>query len=187
MNRLEPFKKFAPKSEKYSERKNAIIYTRVSTKEQAETNTSLETQKKLCEQYAKNNNYIVKAYFGGTYESAKSDDRKEFKRMLKFAKQSSTVGYIIVYSYDRFSRTGSSASQITSELLEDGIQVKAVSQDVNTLTASGKFQQNLFYTASIFVLSGITSQPPLFTTKVPFSPINAIPWPRPYSPLPVPI
>jgi site-specific DNA recombinase len=122
MNRLEPFKKFAPKSEKYSERKNAIIYTRVSTKEQAETNTSLETQKKLCEQYAKNNNYIVKAYFGGTYESAKSDDRKEFKRMLKFAKQSSTVGYIIVYSYDRFSRTGSSASQITSELLEDGSQ-----------------------------------------------------------------
>ena len=74
MNRLEPFKQFATKSEKYSERKNAIIYTRVSTKEQAETNTSLETQKKLCEQYAKNNNYIVKAYFGGTYESAKSDD-----------------------------------------------------------------------------------------------------------------
>ena len=150
MNRLEPFKQFAPKSEKYSERKNAIIYTRVSTKEQAETNTSLETQKKLCEQYAKNNNYIVKAYFGGTYESAKSDDRKEFKRMLKFAKQSSTVGYIIVYSYDRFSRTGSSASQITSELLEAGIQVKAVSQDVNTLTASGKFQQNLFYIFSQF-------------------------------------
>ena len=32
--------------------RNAVIYTRVSTKEQADTNRSLETQKKYCLQYA---------------------------------------------------------------------------------------------------------------------------------------
>ena len=150
MAKLEHFEKFAPQQRTFAERKNAIIYTRVSTKEQADTNTSLSTQKKYCDMYAKNNGYNVVAYFGGTHESAKSDDRKEFKRMIKYSKQSGSIGYIIVYSYDRFSRTGSSASQITSDLLQYGIQVKAVTQEVDTTSPSGKFQQNLFYMFSQF-------------------------------------
>lgn len=150
MDKLNQFLQFTPKEDTFSERRNAIVYTRVSTKEQADTNTSLTTQKKHCELYAKNNGYDIIAYFGGTHESAKSDDRREFKRMIKFAKQSNSVGYIIVYSYDRFSRTGSSASQITSDLLKYGVQVKAVTQEVDTLTPSGKFQQNLFYMFSQF-------------------------------------
>lgn len=151
MNNLEKFKKFAASERcSFSEKKNAIIYTRVSTKEQAENNTSLSTQKKYCEIYAKNNGFNIVGYFGGTHESAKSDERKEFQRMLKYAKQNKTVGYIIVYSYDRFSRTGSSAAYITNELLKHGIQVKAVTQEVNTLSASGKLQQNMLYIFSQF-------------------------------------
>lgn len=150
MDTLHQFKRFSPERKTPGEKRNAIIYTRVSTKEQADTNTSLETQKKYCENYARANGFHVVAYFGGVHESAKSDDRKEFKRMLKYAKQSGSVGYIIVYSYDRFSRTGSSAAQITHELLGQGIQVKAVTQEVDTTSASGKFQQNLFYMFSQF-------------------------------------
>ena len=150
MNTLEKLKEFAPKKNQLRQSNNAIIYTRVSTKEQADTNTSLETQKKYCENYAKSNGYKVIGYFGGTYESAKSDERKEFKRMLKYVRQSGTVGYIIVYSYDRFSRTGSSAAQISQELNDQGIQVKAVTQEVDTTSAAGKFQQNLFYMFSQF-------------------------------------
>ncbi|MBU3822928.1 recombinase family protein [Flavobacteriaceae bacterium XHP0103] len=149
MNDLEAFKKFSPAIKPMGLNKDALIYTRVSTKDQAD-NTSLETQKKYCENYAKTNGLRVVAYFGGTHESAKSDDRKEFKRMLKFAKQSKSIGYIIVYSYDRFSRTGSSAAQISHELLENGIQVKAVTQEVDATSPSGKFQQNLFYMFSQF-------------------------------------
>ncbi|MDC1435049.1 recombinase family protein, partial [Flavobacteriaceae bacterium] len=74
MNTLERFKEFAPKKHQLGQNRNAIIYTRVSTKEQADTNTSLETQKKYCENYAKSNGYKVVDYFGGTYESAKSDE-----------------------------------------------------------------------------------------------------------------
>ncbi len=137
MNNLEAFKKFIPTVNLNLNRTKAVIYTRVSTREQADTNTSLDTQKKHCENYAKSLGLDVIGYFGGTYESAKSDDRKEFQKLLRYVKQSSTVGYIIVYSYDRFSRTGSSASQITSELSKHGIQVKAVSQELDTKSASG--------------------------------------------------
>ena len=150
MNTLQEFKKFSPEKKSIGNNKNAIIYTRVSTKEQADTNTSLETQKKYCENYAKTNGYKIVGYFGGTHESAKSDDRKEFRRMLKYVRQSGIIGYIIVYSYDRFSRSGSGAAQISQELFNQGIQVKAVTQEVDTNSASGKFQQNLFYMFSQF-------------------------------------
>ena len=157
MTTLEKFKAFAPAKNELGQNNNAIIYTRVSTKEQADTNTSLETQKKYCENYAKANGLRVVGYFGGTYESAKSDERKEFKRMLKYVRQSGSVGYIIVYSYDRFSRTGSSAAQISQELFSQGIQVKAVTQEVDTTSAAGKFQQNLFYMFSQWVDSTANS------------------------------
>ena len=94
----------------------AVIYTRVSTKEQAENNASLETQKKYCQQLAIKKKIEVLEYFGGTYESAKSDERKQFQKMLSYVKRKKDVGYIIVYSYDRFSRTGANGAYISDQL-----------------------------------------------------------------------
>lgn len=51
-------------------------------------------------------------YFGGTCESAKSDERKEFQKMLNYVKRRINIGYIIVYSYDRFSRTDAIPGEI---------------------------------------------------------------------------
>ena len=65
---------------------NCVIYTRVSSKEQMDNNQSLEWQKKYCMEYAIKNKLNIQVYFGGTYESAKSDERKEFTLMIKFVK-----------------------------------------------------------------------------------------------------
>lgn len=118
MKDLSIFKQFTVEAKQKTHNKNgkAVIYTRVSTKEQAETNKSLETQKKYCEQLAAKNNIDIIAYFGGTYESAKSDERKEFNKMLTFVKRNKEVSYIIVYSYDRFSRTGANGAYISEQL-----------------------------------------------------------------------
>ena len=72
--------------------------------------------------HAKSHGFEIVKYFGGTHESAKSDDRKAFKAMLKFAKQSKSVGYIIVYSFDRFSRTGSVNRQRNVYHLRDKVK-----------------------------------------------------------------
>ncbi|MBL7897330.1 MAG: recombinase family protein, partial [Crocinitomicaceae bacterium] len=83
---------------------NAVIYTRVSSKEQADTNKSLDWQLKYCNDYAVKNNMQVLGFFGGTYESAKTDERNEFNRMIRFVKnQKEKISYILVYSLDRFS------------------------------------------------------------------------------------
>lgn len=112
---------------------NCVIYTRVSSKEQMDTNQSLEWQKKYCMEYAIKNELSIKGYFGGTYESAKSDERKEFTRMLKFVKASKEkISFILVYSLDRFSRTGDSAIFIASELKKTGVNIMAVTQPIDT-------------------------------------------------------
>src|SRR5688572_1958939 len=82
-----------------SSHKNCVIYTRVSSKEQMDNNQSLEWQRKFCYEYAVKQQFAIKGYFGGTYESAKSDERKEFNRMLKFVKASKEkISHILVYS-----------------------------------------------------------------------------------------
>jgi len=121
-----------------------VIYTRVSSKEQMDTNQSLEWQKKFCMEYASKNQLAIKGNFGGTYESAKSDERKEFTRMLKFVKASKEkISFILVYSLDRFSRTGDSAIYIASELKKIGVNIIAVTQPIDTNSHAGTLQQNI--------------------------------------------
>ncbi len=125
-------------------KKNVVIYTRVSTKEQAENNDSLEIQLKYCKQYADKNGYNVLGEFGRKYESAKSDARKEFQRMLSFVRSSTEkINYIIVYSIDRFSRTGGAAISVADELRKMGVHIIACTQPTDTKTSSGTFQQNI--------------------------------------------
>jgi hypothetical protein len=50
---------------------NCVIYTRVSTKEQADTNLSLDAQCKACNQYAEKYGYTVLANFGVPMEAPK--------------------------------------------------------------------------------------------------------------------
>jgi site-specific DNA recombinase len=124
--------------------RNAVIYTRVSTKEQAETNQSLETQKKYCLQYALKQDLNVLGFFGGTYESAKTDERNEFNRMIRFVKnQKEGISVILVYSLDRFSRTGDNAIFISSALKKQGISIVSVTQPIDVSTHSGVLQQNI--------------------------------------------
>src|ERR1700761_7496107 len=75
---------------------SCVIYTRVSSKEQAD-NLSLATQLKGCNQYAERLGYQILANFGGTYESAETDERKEFSAMISYVKKSKEkVSYILV-------------------------------------------------------------------------------------------
>lgn len=141
---LKKFAKGKGKEEQEIGIQNCVIYTRVSSKEQMDTNQSLEWQKKYCVEYAIKNQFNIKGYFGGTYESAKSDERKEFTRMLKFVKSSrEKISYILVYSLDRFSRTGDSAIFISSELKKTGVSIMAVTQPIDTNSHAGALQQNI--------------------------------------------
>lgn len=146
MNDLSLFKQFAPEApHAFKEGNNAVIYTRVSSADQ-EDNTSLASQKKHCELYADRRGLNVVGYFGGTYESAKTDDRKEFNRMLTFVKRSKNINYVIVYSYERFSRSGINGASIADDLLKQyGVITLATTQELDPTTPSGSFQQKILF------------------------------------------
>ncbi len=146
MDDLYLFKQFAPKvPHQFKEGNNAVIYTRVSSADQ-EDNTSLESQKRYCEMYAQKKGLNIVGYFGGTYESAKTDDRKEFNRMLTFVKRSKNINYVIVYSYERFSRSGIAGASIADELLKNyGVITLATTQELDPTTPAGSFQQKILF------------------------------------------
>jgi site-specific DNA recombinase len=141
------FGKFAKgDSLKTIQTENCVIYTRVSTKEQAEGNLSLGTQKKACEMYAVKNGYNILSHFGGTYESAASDERKEFKKLIEYCKKQKLSSLkIIVYSLDRFSRTGDNAIWLSRQLRDLGIQIVSVTQPIDTNNPAGVLQQNILF------------------------------------------
>lgn len=142
---LNHFTTFAKgKSAEQTRTKLAVIYTRVSSKEQADSNMSLDTQRRVCDAYAEKHGYIIKGYFGGTYESAKNDERVEFNAMLSFVKKSrEKISFIIVYSVDRFSRSGANAIFIAEQLKKQGVTVLSVTQPTDTTTSSGNLQQSI--------------------------------------------
>ena len=120
----------------------AVVYTRVSTKEQADNNQSLTTQSNHIHTYAKRHKIQIVQQFGGTYESARTDERKEFKQMMAYVKKHN-IGLILVYSFDRFSRSGANAVYITDQLKSNNIQVVSVTQPVDATTSAGELQQNI--------------------------------------------
>ena len=152
MNKSDYFQKLANNlnAESINSSNKAVIYTRVSTKEQADNNASLQTQKKYCQAFAKKKGLMVMEYFGGTFESAKSDERKEFQKMLTYVKRNKEIDTIIVYSYDRFSRTGPNGAYISQQLMKSGVKTLSATQEVDPSSPSGSFQQNLYYIFSQF-------------------------------------
>jgi DNA invertase Pin-like site-specific DNA recombinase len=129
---------------------DGVSYSRVSSLEQLQGNGSIDLQKKQISEYALRNKINIVENFGGTYESAKSDGRKEFQRMLKYVKQHKNIGFIIVANYDRFSRTGAAAAKLSEELRKEGIIVKSATQDIDTSTSTGRLQENFLHLLNNF-------------------------------------
>ena len=150
MSTLSTFSRFAKSGhtqQLHKDIKSAVVYTRVSGKEQYDKNLSLECQKKAIEEYANRSGITIAGYFGGTYESAKTDGRKEFQRMLEFIKKNNgKVSHILVFMLDRFSRTGGGAIKLAEDLRNKyGVEVYAVAQPTDTSHPSGIFQQNIHF------------------------------------------
>src|SRR5437016_5313529 len=93
--------------------KKAVIYCRVSTKEQVEEGNSLITQQRICREYAIKNGYEIAHVFIEQGESAKTAERTELQKLLNFcANRKNHIQAIIAYKIDRISRNTDDYSQI---------------------------------------------------------------------------
>ncbi len=66
------------------------------------------------------------------------------ERCIRSVKKSKEkISYIIVYSMDRFSRSGANAIYIAQQLKKEGVVIFSVTQPTDTTTANGSLQQNI--------------------------------------------
>ncbi|MCD2424365.1 recombinase family protein [Niabella pedocola] len=152
MSNIKYFQKFVVKKEDEMLKPNLFLwsYTRVSSKDQYDKNSSVERQKEANQAYALENSYEITEEFGGTYESGKSDfTRKEFSRLIEKVRSSRKRPFgILVYKMSRFSRTGGNAIGLVNTLVEDlGVHLIEVCSGQTTITERGKINiyESLFH------------------------------------------
>ena len=130
--------------------KRAIIYCRVSTKEQVEDGNSLITQEKICRDWAIKNNFEIVCVFIEEGESAKNASRPELQKMLKFCAQShKEIDALIIYKIDRLSRNTDDYSQLRIFFSKLKIQIISTSERFDN-NPVGKFVENMLANVAQF-------------------------------------
>lgn len=119
-----------------------VIYCRVSTKEQVD-NLSLATQEKVCCEYCAHQGIEVAEVFIDKGESAKTVDRPEFQRLLKYCHENKgQVQYVVVYSLSRFARDAYSHLVTTAYLKKFGVTLRSATEPIAE-DSSGKLMENI--------------------------------------------
>ncbi len=136
----------AQKVVKFSELENkvAALWTRVSTERQEENNCSLETQERICREYAAKHGITIKKQYGGTHESAKTEGQL-YRKMIAEVAADREINVILVYSFDRFSRAGYEAIMTKAYLKSKGIYVISATQPIDTDSIAGEFMENILF------------------------------------------
>src|SRR5258706_5744013 len=128
----------------------AVIYCRVSTKEQAEEGNSLVTQERNCREYAAKYSFDVAEVFVEEGESAKTADRTELQKLLRFcADRKNQISAIIIYKIDRLSRNTDDYSQLRILLKRYGVEIKSTSEYFEN-TPAGRFMENIIANVAQF-------------------------------------
>lgn len=123
--------------------KTGIIYCRVSSWEQV-SNTSLERQERECREFAKRQNIrIIEEPFVEEGESAKSANRTEFQKAIKFcAAKKPKVDFFIVHKIDRFARNQGDHVVTQAILKKVGTTLLSASEPIDQ-TVMGKAMEGM--------------------------------------------
>src|SRR5665213_599424 len=129
-----------------------LIYTRVSTKEQAEKRLSLENQEKECKEHARKQGVTVPDanIFSDRGESAKVIDRPELQRMLKFVQDNKgKIDILYIWKIDRLARNLGDYYGIKVALGKYGVRIISVTEPIED-DPVGRFLEAILAAAAQF-------------------------------------
>jgi len=130
--------------------KRAVIYCRVSTKEQVDEGNSLTTQERLCKEFALKNGYEIAEIFRERGESAKTTNRTELQRLLSYCTDKrNAISVVIAYKLDRVARNIDDYRYIRLLLKKYKIDIKSTTEFFED-TPAGRFMENIIANVSQF-------------------------------------
>lgn len=111
--------------------KKAILYTRVSTDEQADRGYSLRDQEDQLRKYCAHKQIEILAHFQDDH-SAKTFDRPGFNKLLEFLKVNKRAADLLLFmKWDRFSRNAGDSYSMINKLNGFKVEVQAVEQPLD--------------------------------------------------------
>ncbi len=120
----------------------AVVYCRVSTKEQAK-NLSLSTQEKACVDYCRKYGIGVDRVWVEEGESAKTADRPEFQKLLRYCRENKgRIQYLVVYGINRFARDKYDHFAVRFILDKYGITLRSVTEPIDD-SSTGKLMEGV--------------------------------------------
>src|SRR5205814_2392505 len=120
----------------------AVIYVRVSTKEQTE-NLSLPTQLRACEEYCRRQGYEILERFHEEGESAKTTDRSQLQALLKYCRtHKGKVHFVVVYNLTRFAREKYDHFALRAHLKSLGLSLRSATEPIDD-TSTGKLMEGV--------------------------------------------
>jgi DNA invertase Pin-like site-specific DNA recombinase len=107
---------------------NCLVYSRVSTDEQAEKGRSIEDQVKICEKFAKDNDYKVVGVHKDPGKSATNMNRPALQDLLIRCQEDKFIDAVLVLDTDRLARNPNDHLQIKALLKKNKVQLISVNQ-----------------------------------------------------------
>lgn len=122
---------------------NAIIYARVSSKDQEVEGYSIPSQLKLLNEYASKNNYRIVAELTDI-ETAKKMGRRQFNHMISLIKNDKTIKHILVEKTDRLTRNMPDHAVIDQLISQSGITIHLVKENATLSNDSRSNEKFIF-------------------------------------------
>ncbi len=140
---------------------NALIYLRVSTREQAEKGDSAEgysipAQREACLRHCAEQGWNVSDEFIDAGESARSADRPNLKAMLARVAQGD-ISAVVVHKIDRLARNIEDHVAIRAALRKAGVALVSVTENIEE-TASGKLVEGIHALMAEFYSANLASE-----------------------------
>jgi len=130
----------------------AVIYARVSSREQEREGYSIPAQIKLLEEYAQRHGLNIVERFSES-ETAKSSGRQEFNRMIEMVRKSKDIKDILVEKTDRLTRNLKDLVRVSDLVEEKDINLHLVKEG-EVISRNSKSQAKfIFHFTSVRFIS----------------------------------
>lgn len=135
----------------------AVIYLRVSTKEQAEEGYSISAQAEACRRFIAERGWELADEYVDRGESARTADRPQLQAMLGRLSEDPSIDCLVVHKLDRLARNLEDHAAVRAVLRKAGVQLHSVTESLED-SASGKLVEGILASIAEFYSANLSQE-----------------------------